>query len=270
MQIATTATSYSRTAFLSEFMLMTARYTKAVIRNPGGALPSFLISVFTLLIYKESLGNAAAFLPGLTADSYIGFVVPLSVLSAALVSSSVAGSLIVSDISTGYFDKLLLTPVRRTVLLFSTMTVGVLVVGLQAIMIGVIGVSLGLNPPTGVFGIAFTVVIAVLVGNALAGFTLGIALRTGNPAATQATSLLFFPLTQLTAAFTPIELLGNTLRTLAQLNPITYVLSAMRTVLINGWGDVPTILIGIVVTVVFNIITFAFAYRALQARTRRK
>jgi ABC-2 type transport system permease protein len=246
------------------------RYLRTVLRSPASFLPSFIISVFTLLIYKESLGGAASFLPGLTGKNYVAFILPGAILSSALSSSGIAGQAIVRDISTGYFDKLLLTPVRRTVLLLSATLVGAVLLGVQTTLVAIVGVLLGLNPPTGILGIAAVIGIAVLVGNALGGFTVGIALRSGNPAATQGASFLFFPLTLLTAAFTPIELLGPTLRKVAEINPITYVLNSMRTMLLDGWGNTSMILTGVFITLAISILTFGFAFTGLQSRTRRK
>jgi ABC-2 type transport system permease protein len=133
--IALSMTPVSRASFLAQFWYLSTRYLKTVLRNPGAALPSLLISLFTLLIYQESFGNAAAFIPGLAGNSYTAFVLPLSLLSVALTSSVTAGAVLVSDINTGYFDKLLLTPVSRIALLLSVMFVGSLIMVVQLALI---------------------------------------------------------------------------------------------------------------------------------------
>ncbi|MDX1993367.1 MAG: ABC transporter permease [bacterium] len=268
--IATHNNAIPRASFGWQFWLLTGRFLKTVLRNPGAALPSLLISIFTLLIYQESFGTAATFIPGLAGNNYTAFVLPLSLLSVALTSAVTAGAVIVSDISTGYFDKLLLTPVSRTALLLSVMFVGSVLIAAELALIMLLGVLLGVNPPTGLLGALAVIGIAVLVGNALAGLGVGIALLTGSPAATQSTSLLFFPLTQLTAAFTPLELLGDTLRAIAQVNPATYVLKAMRTILLEGWGDTTSIMTGVLVALVLCAVTFMFALVSLRIRTGRK
>lgn len=58
--------------------------------------------------------------------------------------------------------------------------------------------------------------------------TMRIALRTGNAAATSGASFLFFPLSFLTATFVPYDLLTGWIKTAAFINPITYILDAMR------------------------------------------
>lgn len=55
----------------------------------------------------------------------------------------------------------------------------------------------------------------------------------------------------------------------AELNPITYILNAMRSVLIDGWVT-ETLLIGLLACAVPGIVTFAFSMVALRSRTARK
>jgi ABC-2 type transport system permease protein len=259
-----------RLSFLAEIVLLTERYLKTVLRSPGTYLSSLILSVFTLLIYQASLGNAAGFLPGLIGKSYLAFILPGAVLNSALTSAGVAGQSIVQDIASGYFDKLLLTPVRRGALLLSAMLVGAFVLGLQTTLVTLVGVLLGLNPPTGFAGLVAIVLIAMLVGNALAGFTVGIGLRTGSPAATQSVSFLFFPLTLLTAAFVPFDLLSGWIKVAAQFNPITYILQAMRTILLDGWGNTGDILVGVLIALMLCLTTFTFAVFNLRLRTTRR
>jgi ABC-2 type transport system permease protein len=232
-------------------------------------IPSILISAFFLFVYEASLGGASQFLPGLAGKSYLGFILPVAVVSAALSGAGVAGQAIVRDIESGYFDKLLLTPVSRAALLLGAMIAGALVLVLQTSVVTLLGVLLGLSPATGVWGILVVLLFALLLGTAFAGFTVGIALRSGSAAATQGASFLFFPLTFITATFVPANLLSGWLKTAAQYNPITYLLDAMRSVLLNGWeGDV--LLRGVLSCLALGAITFWFAFTSLRARTRQK
>jgi ABC-2 type transport system permease protein len=109
-----------------------------------------------------------------------------------------------------------------------------LVLGVQTTLVTFVGVLLGLNPPTGVLGLVAIIAMAMLVGNTLAGLTVGVGLRSGNPSTTQDISFLFFPLTLLTAAFVPFDLLQGWIKIAAQINPITYILQAMHTILLDG------------------------------------
>lgn len=238
-------------------------------RIPAAIVPGIIISVFFLFVYTGSLGNASNFLPGLAGKSYLAFILPVSIVSSALSGAGVAGQAIVRDIENGYFDKLLLTPISRAALLLGPMIAGAVTLGLQTIIVLGVGILLGLQSATGVAGMAVVVGLALILGVGFSGFTVSIALRSGSAAATQGGSFLFFPLTFLTATFVPVALLSGWIKTAAIYNPITYILEAMRSVLLEGWQ--PEVLTrGLASATVLGIVLFIFALVSLRARTARR
>lgn len=261
-------TSAATSGLLTEIALLTWRNLVTIFRTPQAIIPPLIISVFFLVIYESTLGEAAGFLPGLSDNSYLGFILPLSIVSASLSGSGIAAQNLVRDIENGYFDKLLLTPVSRSALLLGPIIAGAAILGLQsAIVIGV-ALLMGLDSATGLPGLLTVVGLGVLLGLGFAGFTVSAALGSGSAAVTQAASFLFFPLTFLTASFVPLDLLSGWLATAARINPITYVLEAMRSVLNNGW-DAAAILPGVIACLVLGVAMFGLAVFALRVRTRR-
>ncbi|MCA9865964.1 MAG: ABC transporter permease [Anaerolineales bacterium] len=253
----------------TQIAMITRRNLTVIFRTPQALLPPLIISVFFLVIYDSTLGEAAAFLPGLSGNSYLGFILPLSLVSSALSGSSLAAQNLVRDIESGYFDKLLLTPASRTALLLGPIVAGGFILGLQAVFVIVVGLLMGLQSATGMAGLLAVIGLAVLLGSGFAGFTVSAALGSGNAAVTQAASFLFFPLTFLTASFVPLELLSGWLKVAAKLNPITYVLEAMRSLLNSGW-DMTALWQGIGACLILAIAMYALAVYALRVRTKRK
>lgn len=256
-----------RTPFVQQVAMMTWRTLITNIRVPAAVLPSLIISVFFLLVYQASLSGAATFF--LRGQSYLGFILPLSVVSAALSGAGVAGQSIVRDIENGYFDKLMLTPISRAALVLGPMIAGAILLVVQTLAIVVLGLLLGLQPVTGVAGLAALIGFALLLGIAFSGFTVGVALRTGNAGATQGASFLFFPLSFLTATFVPYDLLTGWIKTAAFFNPITYILDAGRTLLNVGW-DATIVARGLGSVLLMGALLFFWAFSSLRARTRRK
>ncbi len=253
---------------LAQIALITRRNLTVIFRTPQALIPPLAISVFFLLIYESTLGEAAAYLPGLSGNSYLGFILPLSLVSSALSGSSLAAQNLVRDIESGYFDKLLLTPVSRTALLLGPIIAGGFILGIQALFVIAVGLIMGLESATGLTGLLAVVGLAILLGSGFAGFTVSAALGSGNAAVTQAASFLFFPLTFLTASFVPLELLSGWLEVAARVNPITYVLEAMRSLLNEGW-DMTLLWQGIVACLILAVAMYALAVYALRVRTRR-
>lgn len=254
--------------FLRQVFLLTWRNLVTISRTPEALLPPVAISVFFLVIYNSTLGEAAGFIPDLGGNSYLGFILPLSIVSSSLAGAGIAAQNLVRDIESGYFDKLQLTPVSRLALLFGPILAGAVILGMQAAIVVGIGLLMGLESATGLAGLAAVIVLAVLLGGGFAGFTVSAALGSGSAAATQGASFIFFPLTFLAPTFVPLELLSGWLETVARLNPITYVLTAMRATLNEGW-DTGALLPGVLACLLLGAATYALAAVALRVRTKR-
>jgi ABC-2 type transport system permease protein len=258
----------SHTSILEQVFLVTWQNLVTIFRRPAALIPPIAISLFFLVIYNSTLGGAAAFIPNLGANSYLGFILPLSIVSASLSGAGIAAQNLVRNIENGYFDKLLLTPIARSALLTGTILSGAVILGLQAALVLAVALLMGLNIVTGMLGALAVIAMSVLLGLGFAGFTMSAALGSGNAAVTQSASFVFFPLTFLAPTFVPLELLSGWLRVLAQLNPITYVLQAMRAIINEGWMW-NEIAAGILATVILGAAMYLLTLFALRRRTAR-
>lgn len=257
-----------RAGLLTQIGLVTWRNLVTIFRTPSALIPPIAISLFFLVIYDSTLGRAAGFIPNIGGNSYLGFILPLSIVSSSLSGAGIAAQNLVRDVETGYFDKLLLTPVSRAALLLGPILAGALILGLQATLVLGVALLMGLESATGIAGLLAVIGFAVLLGTGFAGFTVSAALGSGNAAATQGASFIFFPLTFLAPTFVPLDLLDGWLKTAARLNPITYVLEAMRVIINSGW-DNQIIARGLAACLLLGVLMYALAVQALRVRTRR-
>ena len=256
-----------RQPFLAQVISLAGRTLVVNLRVPSAIIPSLAISLFSLFVYNAQFtGVASSFLAG---QSYIGFILPLALISGALSGGTVAAGTIANDIERGYFDKLSLTPVSRWALLLGPMIAGGIILAVQAILITLVGLLLGLQPATGAAGVLVVIGFALLLGVGFSGLTVMVALITGNAAATAGSSFLFFPLTFLTSTFVPTDQLTGWIKIAAQINPITYALEAMRAILNTGW-DGTLIFKGLLAGGLMFVVLFALALYGLRARTRRR
>jgi ABC-2 type transport system permease protein len=111
------------------------------------------------------------------------------------------------------------------------------------------------------------VLLAALWGVAFTGFPYAIALRTGNPGAVAASFILFFPFAFLTTAYVPKELLGGWLSTIATVNPVTYILAGLRSLVSTGW-DAAALSQAVLATAIVATISIGLALLALRGRVR--
>ncbi len=245
----------------------TLRTLKVSLRNLFPLVVPLLISLFFLFIYEGQLSQAASFF--LQGQDYLGFILPLSIVSAAFSGAGLAGQSLVRDLESGYFDKLQLTPISRAALVFGPILAAGLVLVVQTIILLAVGFLIGLEVATGWLGLLTLLGYTLLVGVSFGSFTVGVALLSGNAAATEGASFLFFPLSFLTATFVPIELLDGWLAVAARANPITYVLDATRALVLTGWEE-QALRNGLLAGLVLAALSFGFALNALRVRSRQR
>jgi ABC-2 type transport system permease protein len=253
--------------FLHQLLLLVKRNLITMARMPWALIPPFAMSVFLVIIYESTLGKAAGFIPGLEGD-YLSFILPLSIVTSSVGGAGISAQNLVRDLEGGYFDKLLITPLDRAVLLLSPILAGAVMLGLQASAVLAAGLLLGLKSATGLAGLVAVVAFSVLLGTGFAGFTVSAALASGSAAVTESATFVFVPLTFIAPTFVPVALLDGWLKTAANLNPITYVLQAMRALLSTGW-DIDVMWKGVLACLLLASFTYSLAAIALRVRTRR-
>ncbi len=251
---------------MNDIVLLIGRSLRDTARQPATVIPNVAISVFFLFVYNAGLSSVSD-LPGFV-GSYLGFILPVSLVSAAVGGAGLAGQLLVKDIENGYFTKLLLTPARRLAMIWGPMIASALILTAQVVLVMLLALAMGLDVASGPIGFALVVVLAFLWGMAFAGYAAFIALRTKNAAAAQAATFAFFPLIFLSFTFVPEEYVtAQWLRIAAAINPTTYVFDAMRTLLNSGW-ELQPILVGFAVTLGFATLTGIAALWAARRATR--
>jgi ABC-2 type transport system permease protein len=242
---------------VNDFFILIARSLRTYLRQPAAIIPGFAISVFFLFVYNAGLSSVAD-LPGFQ-GSYLAFILPVAIVSAAIGGATLAGEALIRDIASGYFTKLLLTPTRRLALIWGPIVAGGIMLVAQVAVIIALALIMGLVSATGPAGLLVVLVFAFLWGMAFSGFSVFVALRTKNGAATQSATLIFFPLIFLSATFVPKQYItSGWLKVATDINPTTYVFNAMRSVLIDGWQARP-LLVGLAVVLGFATVTGALA-----------
>jgi len=71
------------------------------------------------------------------------------------------------------------------------------------------------------------------------------------------------PLTFLSSAFVPLDSMAAWMRMLAWLNPVTYAVDGMRSLILSGWNG-PSLLRMVMVLVVFDVLMFLLGSRVLR------
>ncbi len=249
--------------FFGDVSTVARRALRSLLREPEAIIPALTIPVFFYAVNIGALQDVAEAAPGNL--DYKAFQLPVAIIFA--VTGVSRANLVVTDIQSGYLDKMLITPVRRAALLLGMMVADLtLVLGLSS-LVAILGFIVGVRFESGPLGVVVFLLLSALWGLAFTGFPYTVALRTGNPAAVNSAFLIFFPFAFLTSSFLPLEALTSWLRTIATYNPVTYLLEGLRSLISEGWvAEDLAKAFGAVI--VIAMITFTMAFQALNKRVR--
>lgn len=167
------------------------------------------------------------------------------------------------DIEGGYFDKLRATPAARSALVFGRLVAeAVKSLGITLVMV-LLALPFGITIDSGIGGLVLLLLLAAGWAVVYSGFMQLIALKTRSAAATNSGSLVFFPLLFLTPNFVPRDLLTRPMEIAATFNPVTYIMEAMRSVILDDldWAVIGR---GFLVIVVAAAIMLALSVRMVR------
>jgi ABC-2 type transport system permease protein len=220
---------------LSNAGLLVRRSVVRTLRQPANIVFSFAFPLLLLAVNAGGL-NAATKIPGFPTSSYLTFALAVPFLQGALFAANSAGTNIAMDIESGFLSRLSLTPITRSVLL-SGQLAGVVALGLaQAVVFLAVGEAAGAGFAAGVGGVLVLFALSVAITLAFGSLGALVALRTGSGEAVQGMFPLFFVLLFLSSMSLPRNLIETDwFRTIATYNPVSYLLEAIRSLLIKGW-----------------------------------
>ena len=225
---------------MSQAWLLGQRALREGWRTPDALFPTVFIPLFFLVV---NVGQVAKIFPSASTEflhgqGYGAFQMPNSLLLAA--SFGTAALFLVEDIEGGYFDKLRAAPVSRTAIVLGRLIAESVKGVLIATALVVLGMIFGISVESGPLGFVLLIGLTALWSVVFVGFMQLVALKTRSAAATNSAGLVFFPLLFLTPNFVPRDLLTRPMEIASTFNPVTYVMEALRSLLLEDleWGTI--------------------------------
>jgi ABC-2 type transport system permease protein len=264
---------------LSESFVLYVRAIKRLTRQPTVIFFSLIQPLIWLVLFGQMFSNIVRF-PGAAAQfgnvSYLQFFIPTVILQSILFGSGQSGVAMVTDIDSGFLDKLLTTPINRLAILLGRLSGDLTRITVQMVLIIIIGYIFGqFQDPQisfyyGLAGVFGAIIIAMMFALSLMAFNIYIALTTRSTEATFIVSnFLTLPLLFTSSAQLPIELLPDWMQKVALLNPVTYAIEAMR-IMLNGPASAHNghagreIIVAAIVLASLGTVTMAFATRRFR------
>jgi ABC-2 type transport system permease protein len=253
---------------LGNASLLVRRSVIRTLRQPSNLVFAFVFPLILLAVNAGGLDSATK-IPGFPVASYLTFALAVPFVQGALFASNSAGTNIAEDIESGFLSRLSLTPLTRGGLLIGQLA-GVVALGLaQACVFLAVGEAVGAGFAAGPAGVPVLLALSVLITLGFGSIGALAALRTGSGEAVQGLFPLLFVLLFLSSNALPRNLIETDwFRTIATYNPVSYLLEAIRSLLITGW-DAEALALGFGCALAIAAIGIWAASRALKTRMVR-
>jgi ABC-2 type transport system permease protein len=214
------------------------RHLKTQIRMRVFIFMNLFQPIVWLLLFPQ-IFKSLSDMPGIGGD-YLQFLAPGVVVMTVLFGSAWTGMGMLQDIDMGILSKTLATPVTRVSIIASRVIASMVMLVIQALMIFIIAVIMGVDIVTGVPGVLLSIVLISLLGMGFAAFSNGLALLFKRPEPMMAIiNFIAMPLVFLSSTFMAAALLPSWLDTVRQFNPVDYAVVGVRGLVLEGfvWSD---------------------------------
>ena len=248
--------------------MLARRSVVRTLRQPAAVIAPLVFPMLLLAVNSGGLKSETQ-LPGFPTSSFFAFALAVPFIQGALFSTMNAGTDLARDIQTGFLNRLTLTPMRRLAVLGGQLG-GVVTLGLlQAVVYLTVGLAVGVHFASGPLGVLVLGVFTLLISLAFGALGAFAALRTGSGEAVQSLFPAFFVFLFISSMNIPRNLIEATwFRDAATANPVSYLLEAVRSLIITGW-DAEALALGFGIAAAIVVVGLALSSQALKVRMAR-
>lgn len=250
---------------LRQAVALGIRAVRNIRRQPPVFVPAMVFPLIFTAMNASAFARATSLPRFPEVDSFLAFLLPAVVLQGVMFGSTSAGTEIATDVADGFFDRLVASPVSRVAILVGRMAGGAVLGAIQVLWFVGWLIPFGATMAGGPRSLAVFVVAGMLVAVAIGGFHVAVGLRTGSAEAVQGTFPLVFIALFTSSAFFPRQLMSGWYANLARVNPLTWMIEALRDLATVGFsaGDA---LVALAVPVGIGAVSLNLAMLALRRR----
>jgi ABC-2 type transport system permease protein len=211
-----------------------ARSIRQTFRRPQLISP---IIVFPTLLLAIQTGGAGAGveLPGFPpVQSFLQFMLAGSMMQSMMLAGNSGGIAFAVDIEMGFTDRLFASPIPRFAIVLGRLA-GTAALGLfAAIWFLALGLVFGAEIAGGILGALLATFLITASALAIGGIGTAIALRSGSASVVQGLFPIVLVVLFLSSAFFPQSLMIEPAKTIAEYNPLSFIVEGVREPIISG------------------------------------
>lgn len=235
-----------------------------VLRRPQLLMPLFLVPTMFLAVTAGGAAHAIN-LPGFPqVESFFQFALAGAILQSTLLCGLTIGTTLSIDVDNGFFDRMIAAPVARSALVLGRLLTGAVIAAAQAALYLAVGVVFGAPIAGGAAGVPVILLLGALTATASGGLAVTLALRARAQWVQGAFPLVFVVLF-LSSSFFPRQLMSGPAATIADYNPMSFVVEGIREPIIAGLGG-PQVGYALLAAGLVSLATGTLAVLALRGR----
>jgi ABC-2 type transport system permease protein len=230
------ARGQARSQWAQEVMALARRWWIELLRERLNLLFSLLQPAIWLVFFGAGVERAMDAEVIGTSD-YMGFMLA-GIVAFTIVGNGVSGAMpLLWDKETGYLDRLMSMPIARSSVIVSRFVFQVAQQSAQILLVVLVAFALGVRIATGPLGLLVILVAAALLTMSVTAAFSALAYAVPQHGTFFAIAgFVSLPLLFMSNAFVPLHAMPTWMQVVARLNPLTYAIDAMRTLVIDGWA----------------------------------
>jgi ABC-2 type transport system permease protein len=219
--------------------VLNARSARSMRRIPAALIPTIVMPVFFTVAFTGTF-RGLTLLPGYPTDNIWNWMVPYACVQTASFAAMGAAFGLGRDLETGFYDRLLVAPVRSWAVPASGVLWSVVRTAIPVTICLVLGVIGGLTFPSGALAVLWMTIAAAGVATMAALWGQGVMYRTKKQSAGGMVQIGLFIVMFLSVGMVPLDLQEGWLPKVAKYNPLTPILTLARAGFVYGgdWADV--------------------------------
>jgi ABC-2 type transport system permease protein len=248
---------------LRDTWIVYGREVRPTLYEPIGLLFTLSQPLIFLALFAPMIDG----MPGVTAGNPWQWFVPGILVMLGLSGTlGGAGYNMMIEMQTGSHERLLVTPLSRSALLIGRALKEIVPLLGQAVLIILITLPLGFELHLiGVIG--GLVILSILgVGLGALSYAMAISLKNMEWVFWLIQQIVLMPLMILSGMLLPLEVAPRWMKTIADLNPLTYIVNAERALFAGQYND-PNIIIGVVMASLITVIGLYLGIRSMRNAT---
>ena len=218
---------------LADSRVMAARQLRKILRRPMYVVYLFVQPVILVLLFRYVFGGAID-----TGDvSYVDYLMPGIITMTAIFGALTTGLGLTEDIAGGAVDRFRSLPIARSAVLIGRTAADLATNAASLAVMLLIGLAVGFRPTEPIYDVALAFALVLAFAYVFSWISAWIGITVRDPETAQSVGFIWvFPLVFASSAFVPTDGMPAVVQTLADLNPVTFVVDAARALTI-GDGD---------------------------------